>query len=421
MRLPDSLAPLRERGFAWFYTARTVSILGSNMAPVALAFAVLDVSDSASALGVVLAARTIPMVAFLLFGGVFADRWDRALVMRVSHVLSALTQGVVAALVLTGSAQIWMLVAIEAVNGTVSAFSFPAMASIVTQLVPRERLQQANALLSMSRSGLTILGPTVAALVVATAGPGWALGFDALTWLAAAGCLLPVVLPPRAATTAAQSASLFRELREGWTVFTGTTWLWLIVAVFGVLNAIHMGAWFTLGPAIAKHSFGAGGWGLVLSAESVGTLLCTVVLLKLRLRHPLRAGMLACGVFSVPLFLLGSGAGVPALMAGALAAGIGMEVFGMGWNLAMQENIEERMLSRAYSYDALGSFVAMPVGQIAAGPLAEAFGYHQVIVVGAAVYAALAFGTLASRSVWRMERAPVEVGAPVATGEPAQA
>ncbi|MGZ6814376.1 MAG: MFS transporter [Nocardioidaceae bacterium] len=419
MRLPDTLAPLRERGFAWFYTARTVSTLGSNMAPVALAFAVLDVSDSASALGVVLAARTIPMVAFLLFGGVLADRWDRAVVMRVSHVLSALSQGAAAALVLTGTAQIWMLVAIEAVNGTVSAFSFPAMASIVTQLVPRERLQQANALLSMSRSGLTILGPTVAALVVATAGPGWALGFDALTWLVAAGCLLPVVLPPRAAATG-ESASLFRELREGWTVFTGTTWLWLIVAVFSVLNAIHMGAWFTLGPAIAKHSFGAGGWGLVLSAESVGTLLCTVVLLKVRLRHPLRAGMLACGVFSVPLFLLGTTSSVPALMAGALAAGIGMEVFGMGWNLAMQENIEERMLSRAYSYDAVGSFVAMPVGQIAAGPVAEAFGYHHVIVAGAVVYGALAFGTLAARSVWRMERLPVPAGAPVGA-EPVQA
>jgi len=411
MRLPDSLTVLRERRFAWFYTARLVSTLGSMMAPVALAFAALEVSDSAAALGLVLAARTVPMVVFLLFGGVVADRFDRSLVMRVSHVLSALTQGAVAVLVLTGVAEVWMLVGLEAVNGTVAAFSFPAMASIVTNLVPRRHLQQANALLSMSRSGLSILGPTLAALVVAAAGAGWALAFDALTWLLAAFCLLRVALPPRALERA--TASMVAELREGWTLFRSTTWLWLIVAVFGVLNAIHSGAWFTLGPTLAKHSFGVGGWGLVLSAESVGTLLMTVVMLRLRLRHPLRAGMLACTVFALPLLMLGSTTHVPLIALGAFLSGMGMEVFGMGWNLAMQENIEERMLSRAYSYDALGSFVAMPVGQVAAGPLADAFGYHRVIVTSAFAYAVLALGTLLSRSVWSMERAPAPDPEPV--------
>ena len=161
MRLRDSLAPLREPRFAWFYAARVVSTVGTTMAPIALAFAVLDISDSASALGIVLAARTLPMVLFLLVGGVVADRFPRATVLITANLLAALTQAAVAVLVISGTAEIWMLVALEAANGVVSAFIMPAMEGVVPQLAPRDHLQQANALLSFSRSGLAILGPTL--------------------------------------------------------------------------------------------------------------------------------------------------------------------------------------------------------------------------------------------------------------------
>ena len=153
MRLPDALAPLRDRRFAWYYSGRLMSTIGSMMAPIALAFGVLDISDSASALGLVLAARSIPQVVFLLVGGVVADRFSRSLVLQLSHILSALTQGAVAVLLLTGTAEIWMLVVLQALNGTVTAFTFPAMLGLVPQVVPRSHLQQANALLSFSRNG----------------------------------------------------------------------------------------------------------------------------------------------------------------------------------------------------------------------------------------------------------------------------
>ena len=172
MRLPDALTPLREPRFAWFYAARVTSTAGSTMAPIALAFAVLDLTGSASALGLVLAARTIPMVLFLLLGGVVSDRFSRTTVVRTSNLLSALTQGTVAYLVISGHAELWMLIALEAANGTVSAFTMPAMEGIVPQIAPRTHLQQANALLSFSRAGLTVVGPTVAALLVAGVGLG---------------------------------------------------------------------------------------------------------------------------------------------------------------------------------------------------------------------------------------------------------
>ncbi len=398
----ESFAPLRERNFAWYYASRFSNTLGSMMASIALTFAVLDLTDSASALGQVLAARTVPMVLFLLFGGVIADRFPRTLVLQLSNLLSAATQGMVAYLIITGQAELWMIIVLEVANGTVSAVSFPAMASMVPQLVPRAQLQSANALLSLSRGGLTIIGPTIGALLVVTVGSGWALAVDALTWLVAAVLLMPMRIPARVRST--EKTSTLHELREGWTLFRTTTWLWVVVLAFGFLNMIHTGAWFTLGPAVAKGTIGEQGWGLVLSAESIGLVLMTVVLLRVKMRRPLLYGMVGCSLMSIPLIVLGLEPHLVALIACAFIAGAGIEVFGIAWNLAMQENIEDDMLSRAYSYDALGSFIAMPVGQLLYGPLGEAFGYREVLLWSGVAYAAIALLTLTSRSVRTLER-----------------
>lgn len=407
----ESFAPLRESNFAWYFASRFSNTLGSMMASIALTFAVLDLTDSASALGQVLAARTIPMVLFLLFGGVVADRFPRTLVLQLSNLLSAATQGTVAYLVITGQADLWMIIVLEVANGTVSAVSFPAMASMVPQLVRRDQLQSANALLSLSRGGLTIIGPTIGALLVVTVGAGWALAVDALTWFVAAALMMPMKIPPRVRT--AEKTSTLHELREGWTLFRTTTWLWVVVLAFSALNMIHTGAWFTLGPAVAKGTIGEQGWGLVLSAESIGLVLMTVVLLRVKMRRPLLYGMLGCSLMSIPMIVLGVDPHLLVLIACTFVAGAGIEVFGIAWNLAMQENIEDDMLSRAYSYDALGSFVAMPVGQLVYGPLGEAFGYREVLLWSGVAYAAIALLTLTSRSVRTLERQPDSTTVPV--------
>ena len=410
--LPNSLGPLRETNFAWFFASRFTNTLGNTMAMVALAFAVLDLTGSAAALGQVLAAHTVPMVLFLLFGGVVADRFPRTLVLQVSNLASGTTQAMVAALLLTGSAELWMIIVLEAVHGLVSAMSMPAMAGMVPQLVPREELQRANALLSMSRGVLSIAGPTTGALLVVTVGSGWALAVDAATWFVAAALLLPVRIPPKARDAAGGTIA---ELREGWDLFRTTTWLWVVVLGFGFLNAIHAGAWFTLGPAIAEETIGKQGWGYVLSAESAGLLVMTVVMLRLPLRRPLLFGMLGCALMGVPIFALGAQPDFALLIVAAFVAGAGIEVFGMGWNLAMQENIDEEQLSRAYSYDALGSFVAMPIGQLVYGPLGEVFGYAEVLTVSGVAYVAIALLVLVSPSVRNLPRAAADVTAPTSS------
>jgi MFS family permease len=398
----NAIQPLRQRNFAWYFTSRFVNTLGNMMANIALTFAVLDITDSAAALGQVLAAHTIPMILLLLWGGVISDRFPRELVVQVSNVASAITQGLIAFLVLTGSAELWMLISLSVVHGAVSAISFPAMASLLPQLVQRDQLQPANALMSLTRNGLTVIGPTLGALLVVTVGAGWALAIDAATWLIAALLLIPVKIP-RAEKNAKKSSTV-AELREGWTFFISTTWLWAVVLGFGFLNMIHTGALFVLGPVVAENTIGRQGWGYVLSAEALGLLAMAVVMLRVPLRRPLFWGMLAIALASVPMVVLGADPHLVALVCAAFVAGAGIEVFSMGWNLAMQENIEDRMLSRAYSYDALGSFVAMPVGQLAWGPLGAAFGNSRVLVISGIAYAAICLLVLTSRSVRDLPR-----------------
>lgn len=402
----ESLAPLRHPAFAWYLASRTVNLLGLTAASVAMAFAVLDLGGSATALGQVLAARTAPMAVLLLFGGVLADRLPRSLVLQASNLSSAALQGATAVLLLTGHAQLWMLLVLQALHGAASGVGFPAMAAMVPSVVPGDQLQRANALLSMSRGLTAIAGPSLGTLLVVTVGSGWAVLADACAWLVAAVLLVPLrrtVARPRS-RDARPRTSTTTELREGWQLFRRTTWLWVVVAGFGILNAIIGGAWLTLGPALAADTIGRQAWGWVLSAEAAGALVATVVLLRLPLPRPLLSGMLGVAVLAVPITMLGLDPRVVPLVLAALAAGVGLEVFGMGWNLAMQENIDDAQLSRAYSYDALGSMVAVPVGQLVYGPLGDRFGLAPVVVWSGVLYAVVAVSVLLSRSVRTLPR-----------------
>ncbi len=408
MKTPDSLSPLTDRRFAWFFGGVTTSIVGSSIAPIALTFAVLDLTgNSAAALGQVLAARSIPLVLFVLVGGVVADRLSRSFVLRYSNLASALTQAAVAALLLTGTAEVWMLILLEAVNGAVAAFTFPAIQGIIPQIVPRTHFQQANAMLSFSRRGLRILGPSVGALMVVTVGSGWAVAIDATTWFIASACMARIRVPTTRSTE--QRTSGLRDLRDGWSAFTARTWVWVVVAAFAVLNAIQAGAFSTLGPMIAKSSpIGVAGWGYAESALAVGMVATTVLMLRWRPRFPLRAGMLGVGAFALPTLILGLQPQMMPLVALAFLAGCGIQVFDITWLTALQQHIPGHLLSRVSSYDMVGSLVAVPVGQLVFGPLAAVWPARDIVLVAGVTYVGVVLLTLASRSV----RDLTETGSP---------
>ncbi|RLV49796.1 MFS transporter [Nocardioides mangrovicus] len=390
-----TLAPLRAPVFRWFFASQGVNRLGSTMAPIALAFAVLELSRAPWALGAVLAARTIPLVAFLLIGGVVADRLPRSLVLTVGNTLAGLTQAAAAALVISGHAEIWMLVVLEALNGTLSAITLPALNSLVPQLVEGDDLRSANLLLNLVRGLIQVGGPSISALLVVGVGPGWALGVDALTWIVSALLLLPVRLP----RPGRSSSSGWNDLREGWTLFRTTQWLWVVVVAFGVLNMLSTGAISTLGPVLAKETFGPSGFGAMLSAGAAGDFVGTLVLTRIRFGRPLLAGMLACVATGVQITLFGLQPTLASQVPLCFLAGVALAVFSLAWSVSMQEHIATDKLARAWSYDALGSFVAMPVGQLLFGQLGHVYGIREVIAVGGVGYVVVCLLALLSPEV----------------------
>ncbi|MFE6995597.1 MFS transporter [Microbacterium sp. NPDC057659] len=398
------LAALGDRNFRWFFLARAITLITGSMSSIALAFAVLAIDNHPESLSYVLAAFTIANIVFVLFGGVVADRLPRALVIQVCYVLDILSIGTVAVLLFTGTASIPAMVALAAVNGASTAFVLPAMQGLIPRLTTPAHLQQANAMLSFVRSAVTIGGPVIAGVLVATVGPAWAMVVQVVGWLAAIPILAMVKLPP---PSGSGEFSLFADLRTGWTEFWSRSWLWTIVLAFMIMNAIHVGAWGVVGPYIAKNDdrLGISGWGWVVSAEGLGVLLMTLILMRFPLRRPLRLGMVGMAVFAIPLTVLGVHPVVVLLAIAAFLAGAGGEIFSTGWSVAMMENIPGDKLSRVSSYDMLGSFVVMPVGTLIYGWLITRADPATVLVTSGILYAVIALSALAVPSVWRMGRA----------------
>lgn len=318
-------------------------------------------------------------------------------------MVDILSIGTIAALLFTGTATIPLLIVLSIVNGASTAFVLPAMQGIIPQLTTPEHLQQANAMLSFVRSAVTIGGPIIAGVLVATAGPAWAMVVQAAGWVIAIPVLALVKLPP---PSHAGGTTMFHDLRIGWREFWSRSWLWTIVLAFMIMNAIHVGAWGVVGPYIAKNNdlLGITGWGWVVSAEGVGVLLMTLLLMWFPLRRPLRYGMIGMAAFAIPVTMLGVHPAVVLLAMAAFIAGAGAEVFSTGWNLAMMENIPGEKLSRVSSYDMLGSFVVMPIGTLVYGWLITHADPATVLITSGAVYAGVALVTLAVPSVWRMGR-----------------
>lgn len=406
------LAAMQDRNFRWFFLARAITMVAGSMSSIALAFAVLEIDNDARSLSFVLAAFTISNIVFVLFGGVIADRLPRALIIQTCYVVDILSIGTIAALLFTGTATIPLLVILSIVNGASTAFVLPAMQGIIPQLTTPEHLQQANAMLSFVRSAVTIGGPIIAGILVATAGPAWAMVVQAAGWVIAIPVLALVKLPPPAH---AGGTTMFHDLRIGWHEFWSRSWLWTIVLAFMVMNAIHVGAWGVVGPYIAKNNdlLGITGWGWVVSAEGAGVLLMTLLLMWFPLRRPLRYGMIGMAAFAIPVTMLGVHPAVVLLAMAAFIAGAGAEVFATGWNLAMMENIPGEKLSRVASYDMLGSFVVMPIGTLVYGWLITHADPATVLVTSGVLYAVIALMTLLVPSVWRMGRPEAATTIPV--------
>jgi MFS family permease len=380
MRLPHSFGALHEPSFARYLAAVIVSSLGTGMANIALAFAVLEFGG-ATDLGIVLLAREVPMVIFLLLGGVFADRLPRRTILVSTDLVKGFAQVATAVLLFSGAADVWNVSLLQIAFGVSNAFSRPVSLGLVKETVSDARLQEANALVQLSRSVLSVASPAIGALIVTLWSPAAAIALDSLTFFVSAALIASMRL---AATVRMATASVLSDLQGGWHELVQRPWAVAMIVSFGLFQLTYFPALYVLGPLVAKNELGgAGAWGTILAVESVGAVVGGLFALRLRVRRPL----VACQLAVLPAGLILAALAVPLPV--AAIAGVGFVVgvgFALGETLyvtAFQRNIPEHALSRISSFDWFGSVALNPIGYALIGPIAAAIGTSQTLVVAA--------------------------------------
>lgn len=397
------LRVLGEPAYRRLWIGRTASLVGDGIAPIALAFAILDLTGSVTDLGIVLAAHSLVLIALVLVGGVVADRISPRLAMLGADLTRTVSTGLIAALLLTGAAEIWELALLYAIDGAATAFFNPASDAITPQIVPTRRLQEANALLNFSRWAGKVAGPALAGILLALGSPGTALAVDAATFAVSAGCLWSLSL--RSGRAEREDQNFLGDLRHGWREFSSRDWVVAIVVSAAITNAAFTPIFLVLGPTVARESLdGAGSWALIAAMFGVGGLLGGAVALSIRPRRPLLVSEgSAVLLFALPIALLAIPAHTAVIAAGALISGTTASLAEILYLTAVAQKLPQESLSRVMAYDWFGSLALEPLGLALVGPLAVAIGVSTTLWLGAATISACIGATLLLPSVRHLE------------------
>jgi MFS family permease len=370
--------PLTERPFRLLWLARTGSSIGDALIPVALAFAVLAIGGGATGLGIVLAAFTIGRASFVVVGGVWADRLPRRGVMMTADLVRFATQATTAALLLAQVTEVWELAVLQAVAGAAGGFFAPASTALVPQTVSAPRLQQANALISLSQSVANVFGPAVSGAIVAAAGPGWVFAIDAVTFLVSATFLAALQVKDHLQPVAQR---FWRDLADGWREVRRHRWLTAGFLGFALGN-VGIGMYFVLGPLVARdHLGGAQAWGLILTAGAVGGVLGGMIAYRVRPQHPVAAAFAIWAFGAMPTLALVPPLPTAAIMVASAVLSISVLVGNTLWETAMQQEVRPDRLARVGSIDWLLSLCLMPAGQALAGPLTTPLGVRGTLLL----------------------------------------
>ena len=375
----SGLRLLADRSYRLLWTGQTVSSFGDRFIGVALPFAVLAAGHGVGALGLVLAARSIPSLAFLLISGVVADRMPRRLVMLTSDGVRAVVHLTLAALLASGGATVAAFAILEALFGAADAFFEPATTGLVLELVPKESLQQANAFLSLSRNTISVAAPAISAFVIVTAGPAWAFAIDGLSFVVSGICLAMLRVPAGERTSG--HAPFLRELGEGWRYVASERWLWFTIGTFAI-NNVFFTAFFVLGPFIALEALGGPpSWGLIAAAGAVGALLGSIAAVRWTMRRPLLASYVLMPLAAPPLLLLSRPTAAWSI---AIAQAVAWAAISFGntlWFTVMQQHVPEDKISRASAVDYFGSFILNPIAFGIVGPVSGVLGVSTTLVI----------------------------------------
>jgi MFS family permease len=394
----------RGREFRLLFAGQSVSAIGDRLVMVAMPFAVLSIPHAGlTDVGLVLGASALTLALFVLLGGVWGDRLPRQKTMLVSDVVRGLAQAGTATLLLTDTAQVWHLVFLQMLYGGAEAFFRPAALGLIPQVVEREEIQAANAMMGLSSNVGMVAGPAAAGVLVAWAGPGVALAVDAATFVVSAAAL--ALLRPRAVVRTKERTSFLSELAGGWREVTTRTWVWSIILVFSAYHFLVLPTLFVLGPAVSNTDRGgAAAWGVISTGFGVGAVTGSLLALRWRPRRPgvvvavaLCFGATQCSIVVSPL----STAVVTILEA---LTGVGVVVCFTVWETALQQRIPEAAQSRVSSFDYLGSLTLMPLGYLLVGPAAHLLGNKGAALAATLITLAVALAVAAGRDVRGLRR-----------------
>jgi MFS family permease len=392
----------RHRDFRLLLYGQAASTIGDRIVFVALALYVTELG-SPSDVGIVLACHAVPLVGFLLIGGVWADRLPRQKVMVATDLIRFALHALLALLIFTGGIEIWHIAVIEAAFGTAEAFFRPAYTGLVPQTVPEDQIQPAKAAFGTIETVAQFAGPALATALVLGVGPGYAFAIDAGTFLVSAAFL--VRLRPRERGAAGERTTVLTELREGWSEVRMQRWILAIIAVFSFALLTSFAPLMTLGPTISiEHYDTRAVYGVIASVMGAGTISGALIGFRWRPRYPMRTGMTLALLFPIANGCFALGAPVPVVLLFALFDGIGIALFMIWWETALAERVPPHMLSRVTAYDWMGSLALLPIGYVLAGPLGERFGATEVLGVGSALALAALLSSFLVREVRSLER-----------------
>jgi MFS family permease len=412
VRLPAQ-SRLWNRDFRLYFTARLVSLLGDAMLPVALLFGVVSLGYGTTGVGLVLAAQVLPFAAFVLFGGVLADRFTPQRMMVGADAARFVLQAIAATAFATGHPALWLLMVLSGLSGVATAAFQPGLASVITQV--STDLQRANAVARVAEAMATLGGPAIAGLLIAVSGVPVVLAADSSTFAVSGVCLLMLRLAPVIRTAASQE-STWRNLVEGWHEFRTRTWMPSVILAWIVLGITVWGPIRPLATILVTDRHGASGLGLMWTAFGAGGVVGGLAGVRFRPRHPLRAGAAALFAWSAWPLTLAAGLSLPQVCAGAAVGGASMAFWGVMWSTSVQTHIPAAVLNRISAYEIAGSLIAFPIGQALAGPVSDAVGTGPALYTSAAVLVAVLIGMLCVPAVRRLGARPEESGdAPVSS------
>jgi len=380
--------------------SRFVSNLGNGLAPVAVAFGVLELPNGdGKALSLVMASTSLSLVLFSLLGGVIGDRFPRAWIVGGADILLALLVMANGIAYVTGNGSIILFTVVGFLGGVLNAIWYPAMSALTSDLAEPEILQDSNAATMLSSNIAMILGTAVAGVIVATIGPGWAIIIDGITFLIA-GLL---VYSMRSATPVAErteSSSTIHEIKTGWREFSSRRWVFLVVISFSFVVSMERAVYSVLGPLVADEKLGGPKpWSLILATWAIGSVVGVLFAAKVRPRYPIRVAI----IVQFPLFLwffsLGNTTNVYLIAIFSFFVGIAFDFFYVLWVTTLQQHIPKESLSKVMSYDVLGSLALAPIGIAVAGPIAEHYGTSPVLNVISFAFIICMAAPLLSREV----------------------